>query len=542
MSNRNKSNNMIKQAGILAIAGIVCRIIGVLYRSPLTAIIGDEGNGYYSAAYGVYTTILLISSYSIPSAISKEIAQKLVVKEYKNSQRIFYCAIMYVLIIGGLASLFTFFYADLLVEENSVIVLKVFSPTIFLSGLLGVLRGFFQAHRTMLQTSISQIIEQIFNAIISILAANLLIKSIVNGSDTEHAIYGAVGSAIGTGISVIITLLFMCFVYYLNKNIIQRRIQLESSANIETYGNIMKNIFSTVTPIILSTFAYNFSTTLNQTLYSKISIYIKGFQEEAVATMFGIFAGKAVVIANIPIAIAASMSASLLPSISETYIQGNIIETKQKIDSAIHTTMLISIPAAVGLAVLSKPVVQLLYPQNSSLLLASNLLRCLSISIVFYSLSTLTNAVLQGIGKAKLPVINAFISLIIQTIVLAIILLNTGWDLYGLAAVTIIFSLLMCILNNISVYRILSFKMNIKKSFIIPFSASAIMGIELHFSYLALYAICKHNAISLFMAIIVAALLYFLVLIKFRGINKDELGVLPKGSTMIKIAERLHLF
>lgn len=542
MSNKNKSNNMIKQAGILAMAGIICRIIGILYRSPLTAIIGDEGNGYYSSAYNIYTIILLISSYSIPSAISKEIAQKLAVKEYKNSQRIFYCAIIYVSIIGGFASFFTFFCAKLLVEKNSVVVLKVFAPTIFLSGLLGVLRGFFQAHRTMLQTSISQIIEQIFNAIISIFVADLLIKSISNGSDTEHAIYGAVGSAIGTGTGVIISLLFMCFVYFINKDIIRSRIQWDSSDNIETYSKIIRNIFFTVTPIILSTFIYNLSTSLNQTIYTKISIYIKGFQEKDVATMYGIFAGKAVVIANIPIAIASSMSASLLPRIAETYIQGNVYETKRKIDTAIHTTLLISIPAAVGLAVLSKPVVQLLFPQNLSLLQASNLLRCLSITIVFYSLSTLTNAVLQGIGKANLPVINALFSLIIQTIVLVIIALNTGWNLYGLSIATIVYSLLMCILNNISVYKILCYKMNIKKNFIIPFIASVIMGIVLHFSYMALYATCKHNAISLFISIIVAAILYFLVLIKFGGLNKAELDILPKGSIMIKIAQKLHLF
>ena len=178
-----KKNNYLKQAGILAIAGILCRIIGILYRSPLTSIIGDEGNGYYTSAYNIYTIILLLSSYSIPSAVSKIIAEKLARKEYKNAQRIFRCALGYVFVVGGAASLFTFFGAGLFLEGEACVVLRVFAPTIFVSGFVGVLRGYFQAHGSMMQTSFSQIVEQILNAVVSILAAYALI-GLVESKDT----------------------------------------------------------------------------------------------------------------------------------------------------------------------------------------------------------------------------------------------------------------------------------------------------------------------------------------------------------------------
>ena len=109
-----KENSFILQAGVLAMAGIIVRIIGMLYRSPLTAIIGDEGNGYYSYAYNIYANILLISSYSIPSAISKVMAKKLALKEYRNAHRIFRCALVYVTVVGILASLFAFFACSLM--------------------------------------------------------------------------------------------------------------------------------------------------------------------------------------------------------------------------------------------------------------------------------------------------------------------------------------------------------------------------------------------------------------------------------------------
>ena len=179
--NGSRKNSFIVQAGILAAAGIISRLIGLLYRGPLHSVIGDLGLGYYQSAHNYYTIILLISSYSIPSAISKVIAQKLALREYRNAHRIFKCALWYVLAVGGAASLFLFFGAGLLnklevlsVQEASV--LRTFAPTIFVYGIMGVLRGYFQAHGSMVQTSVSQILEQIANAVVSVGAACLLIE------------------------------------------------------------------------------------------------------------------------------------------------------------------------------------------------------------------------------------------------------------------------------------------------------------------------------------------------------------------------------
>ena len=200
MPDRKKKDSFILQAGILASAGIIVRIIGLLYNAPLVAIIGDEGNGYYNSAYYAYSIILLISSYSIPSAVSKVIAQKLATREYRNAHRIFRCALYYVLVVGGIASLFVFFGAGLLVKmESAVFPLKVLAPTIFFSGILGVLRGYFQAHKSMTQTSVSQIVEQIVNAGVSIGMAYVMVGVAADRDATTRASYGAAGGTIEIG-------------------------------------------------------------------------------------------------------------------------------------------------------------------------------------------------------------------------------------------------------------------------------------------------------------------------------------------------------
>ena len=171
MADNRRSSGVLVQAGILAMASMIVRVIGLLYRAPLTAIIGDEGNGYYGTAYNIYTIILMVSSYSMPSAISKLMAQKLAVGEYRNANRVFRCALAYGVLVGLVGSGLLFFGARFLVPDVAVCVLQVFAPTVFLFGILGSMRGYFQARGSMVPTSVSQILEQLANAVVSIAAA-----------------------------------------------------------------------------------------------------------------------------------------------------------------------------------------------------------------------------------------------------------------------------------------------------------------------------------------------------------------------------------
>lgn len=592
MGKSSRKDGFIIQAGILAAAGIICKIIGLLYRSPLAAVIGDEGNGYYQTAFNVYTIILLISSYSIPSAISKVIAQKLSVRDYVNAHRIFLCAMFYVLVVGGIASLVLFFGAKLFAKGPAVAVLRVFAPTVFLYGVLGVLRGYFQAHRSMVQTSVSQILEQILNAVVSIGAAYLLItfmlsgtqkyvlnddysvsfgdeivqevaEAVVNEEDgsrtyvlsaeqqewnTAHATYGAVGSALGTGSGVVAALLFMWAVYELNKKTIHRRIARDRHEP-EDYSSILRLVSSVVVPFILSTAIYNLSTFLNQTIYTWICYLAKGMGDAETSTSYGIFSAKAVVISNIPIALASAMSSAILPNIASRVGKGDMEGAREKTAQAIKTTMLIAIPAAVGIGVLAKPITWLLFPQKASVDLAAKLLTALSASVVFYSLSTLTNSVLQGIGRVKTPVRNAAVALGIQTAVLVPMLLFTDMDLYALVIAMLLYSGTMCVLNQLSIRRYMDYEQETFRTFTTPLVAAAFMGAAAYGTYRGIGWLLKcgeypsrlQSILELFPAVIVGGIVYFALEIILKGISEAELRALPKGYLIVRMAKKCHL-
>lgn len=551
MSKEKKKDGFIMQAGILAAASIICRMIGLLYKSPLIAIIGDEGNGYYSMAYVIYTIILLVSSYSIPSAVAKVLAQRLALKEYRNAQRIFKCALVYVMVVGGAASLVLFIGAPFFVMGNSVPVLRIFAPTIFFYGILGVLRGYFQAHRTMLQTSVSQILEQILNAAVSMGAAYLLMRMAVTaGKDTStQAMYGAIGSALGTGSGVVIALLFMAVIYLMNRKVINRRIEHDRTETEESYADIFKLMMAVVTPFILSTCIYNLTTSLDATVYQKMMVNIKQLDEITVTTNYGIFAQKSVTVSNIPIALASAMSSAIVPTIAATYAQGAVKQTRKKVASAIKVTMLISIPAAVGLGILARPVMLVMFPQMGSLEMASKLLMGLASTVIFYGLSTITNAVLQGIGRVNVPVINAVIAILVQTAVLVPLLYFTDMGVYAVMIATVTYSLLMCILNNIFMRKYLDYRQELDKTFARPFVASLIMGGAAYgvyegISYLlemAMNSVYFINLISLGAAVAIGAMLYFILVIKLKAVKEADLKSLPKGGLFVKAARKLHL-
>lgn len=545
-----KDNSFLVQAGILAAAGIISRIIGLLYRSPLHRVIGDLGMGYYQTAYNFYTIILLISSYSIPAAISKVIAQKLALKEYRNAHRIFLCALGYVLVVGGAASLFLFFGARLFVEPEVIPVLRTFAPTIFVYGILGVLRGYFQAHKSMVQTSISQILEQIANAIVSVGAAYLLIRSSFEAMETPTdregmvlwGIRGAVGSAMGTGAGVLAALLFMVGMYALNRGLIQRRVQCDRHDKTDSYGSILRTITLVVTPFILSTAVYNLSSTVNNALYTRALPALKELDSVDIHSRWGVFSGQALTISNIPVAFASAMAAAMLPAVAQLIAAKNASGARDKIGLAVKTTMIISIPCAVGLFVLARPVTGLLFRNTQeSENLATGLLMSLAVSVVFYALSTLNSQILQGLGKLNAPIINAGIALAIQTAVASLLLFYTNLDLYSIAIANIVYSGTMCILNQISVRKAVGYQQEITRTFLIPLLASAFMGAIAWAVYELLLMLTRSPRISVIPAIIIGAVVYFALLILFRGVTEEELKGFPKGHLLVRLAKKCRL-
>lgn len=551
MADNRRSSGVLVQAGILAMASMIVRVIGLLYRAPLTAIIGDEGNGYYGTAYNIYTIILMVSSYSMPSAISKLMAQKLAVGEYRNANRVFRCALTYGVLVGLVGSGLLFFGARFLVPDVAVCVLQVFAPTVFLFGILGSMRGYFQARGSMVPTSVSQILEQLANAVVSIAAAWLLMQTAVGADPTRRAQLGAMGSALGTGAGVLIALLFMVFCFRRSKEGRKAEILSDATGKAEKYRIFLRDTILVITPFMLSGVIMNLTTSLNQTIYMRMLIDLKGAGETATTTLYGIFSNKAVVISNIPISIATAVSSAIIPGISAAYARRDETGARRQVGNAIRITSIIAIPSAVGLAVLARPITMLMFPQMESLELASSLLSLLAVTVIFYSISTITNAALQSIGRMNLPLISAGIALVVQTVVLVLLLRFTDLDVRALVLVSILYSVMIFAVNQYYLRRFLGIRQDVRRDYLQPLVCAALMGAAAKAVYYLVSMAAEpmrnlpkgfyfRNLAATAAALLAAVLVYGYTMVRSGTIRRKDLLSMPKGQLLVRLMEKLH--
>lgn len=545
---RNESGFLV-QGSILAVASIISRIIGLLYRIPVQSIIGDIGMDYYGTAMEVYSILLMISSYSLPLAVSKLVSTRVARGERTNAYRLFKGALLFAVVSGTIAALIVYFGADFITVHLvntplSIFALKVLAPVLLIVAVLGVVRGFFQGMGTMMPSAVSQLIEQVINAIVSIWAAYMLfgygsrIGAVLGNQKQYGAAYGAAGGTIGTGLGALAALLFVMFVFFVYRPVYKRQMLRDRRRQQESYRKIVFVLVMTIVPVLLSTTIYNISSFIDTGIFKHVAA-AQGYEKETYSTMWGIFVGKYKTLINVPIAIASSLAASSVPSLAKAFAARNIPQVRRKIASSIRFIMVIAFPCAVGIGVLASPILQLLFHDSSEL--SARMMQTGAVSVIFYSLSTLSNGILQGIGRMKAPVKNAAITLVLHIGVLLALMYGLDLNIYAVIWANTFFAFFMCILNGAAIRRYLKYRQEIVKTFIIPAISSAIMGGAVYAVYQLVMKYVKINAAATVVSIVIGVIVYGVFLLLMRGMNEEELKAFPKGYLLVRIAKKLHL-
>lgn len=546
MAEKEKRANFITQGIILAAASVIVRIIGLIYRIPLARTIGDDGLGAYSNAFEVYNIALLLSTYSIPTAISKLISEREDKKEYGNSFHLLQVGIVFSALIGLLASLLLFFGADFIAEKvfkeadfSTAIPLRVLAPTIFVFAVMGVIRGYFQGKHTVIPTSVSQILEQIVNAVVSVLAAKLLMRHF---STAENAsAYGAAGGTLGTLCGAVIALLFLLFIFFSYYPYLKRKLRKDAVGAYEDRAFLLKILLMTMIPIILNQTVYSISSFLDSVLLNQI-FDAKGVEELVRRTLFGRYSSKYRLMTNVPIAIASSIGMAILPSIVQAHTTKNRELLHARIAQAVKLNMLIAFPCAAGMAVLAGPIMQFVFGDTGeALVMTSRMMYIGAASIVFYAYSTATNSILQGVNRMRLPVIHGLVSLVVYLVLDVVLLLFTPLGVYSLVIGNMIFPLGISALNWRTLRRELGYVQELDRTFLRVGLCTAFMGSLALLVYKGLFFLSRSNALSLLGAIGFAVVVYFVMLVAFRAVDEEELYEMPKGAFLVKVAKKLRL-
>ena len=550
MSKKSSSKtNFLAQGTILVIASFVAKAIGMIYRIPLTHILGDDGNGYYSTANEIYTIILMISSFSLPLAVSRLVAEREYAGEVKNSYKVLICSLRFAAVTGGILSILTFLLGGVITKyvmgvELASYALRVLAPAIFLFALTGVLRGFFQGHGTMVPTAVSQIIEQIINAIVSVAGAYVMLQyGLKLGEKKGDAELGtalaAAGGTFGTVASVGVALLFMIVIYLGYRNGFKRRMKKDKTRRRESDRAIYRAITYTILPIVLSTLVYNISTIIDQGVFNHILAGM-GFTKKQYATVWGIYSGKFRVLMNVPLSIASCLAPSVVPALTEAMANNDLREAGLRTRDTIRYTMVFTIPCAVGMAALARPIMMMLYGNNDSLALAAGIMQSGALLTVLLALSTLTTGILQGLGEMQAPLVHAATAVAIHLGFLVLFVVKFKWNIYGVVYANIIFGLIICLLNARSIRKKLHYRQEIKKTFLVPVIAAGVMGIAAYLVH-RVFNLFAGNTISTILAVCVGAVVYGICLVKLGGILEREIRRLPKGDLLADLLIRLNI-
>ena len=540
---KNRHDGFLIQGSIYAASGIISSIIGLMYRLPLTRIIGDEGNGYYSAAFNIYTIILLLSSYSLPLAVSKMVSARIATGNYRNAGRILKASLVYATLAGGLGCAVIFFGADWFAQSflhipEAAYPMRALAPTVWIVSYLGVCRGYWQGHSTMVPTALSQVVEQIVNALVSVGAAWILIRfaSEKHYTDQISRAWGAMGGTIGTGSGAFAALMVFLILFFLRRDRLKTALREDTSGHIETFGEITKALILTVVPVILSTAIYNICSILDNAFYGH-SMFALGLQDHTAAD-YGIYTTKYKILINVPVMVANSVATSLIPALSRANSAGDMKKVHENISSVIRFSMIVAIPSAVGLAVVADPLIPLMFGPSDR---AVVMMHAGCAAVAFYSLSTVTNAILQGTSHMRIPVEHALMSVGIHTVILVFLLRVAKIGIFGVVMADMCFSFSMCVLNGISLSKLLHHRQEYRRTFLMPLVCALIMGAATLAVKKGMMTAVGSRSLCILVSVPFAVAVYAFLLIRSGTITEEELKHFPKGNSLIRAARRFRI-
>lgn len=539
-------NSFLKGAFILAVAGIIVKILGAFFRIPLGNIIGSEGMGYYQSAYPVYVLLLTISSAGFPAAISKLVSEKIAINDYRGAHRIFKVSFIALILTGVVTFSILYFGADYIVgymkNPKAYYSMMAISPALLFVPIMAGFRGYFQGRQNMTPTAISQIVEQFFRVGLGLyLSFYFLYKG------TEYA---AAGASFGATSGAFVGSLFMIIMYMVNRKKIKRELCYNSSKRRESTKEIINKLLIIAVPITIGSAIMPIMNMIDAAMVMR-RLQDGGFTYLEATKLYGQLTGMAATLINLPQVLTMALSMSLVPVISHSFAIKDMSKAKSDIKAGVRVALLIGLPAGFGLASLSTPIMQMLYPKEPSSV--GQILLVLSMGVIFLSLIQTLTGILQGMAKAYIPVLNLFIGAMVKVVISYTLIPIPSFNVNGAAIGTVSAYIIATVLNFYYLKKNMNIKFGFKDFVLKPLISVIIMSICAIFTYNILYkfigdsiAVCEDitlsgNSIACLVAITLAGMVYGVMLLLTKAITKQEILMMPKGKLIYKILHKARL-
>ena len=523
-----KKQNFLQGTALLAMATVIVKLVGALYKVPLNAIIGEKGFGYFSTAYEIYNILLMISTAGLPVAMSRMISEASSLEHYAQVRQVYATAKRIFLLLGIVGSvLMTAFCRPLARfwnQPDAWAAIGCLGPCVLLICIMSAFRGYFQGQSNMIPTAVSQVLEVVTKLIVGMAAALAFLKA------TADISLAAGGAILGVTASCLVSAVYLyrCF----------RRsyTQLPDTGDTpKSFSATARELLKIAVPITVSSTILSIITSLSSKIYMG-RLLGSGITQDAADTMRGVHV-MTQTIYNMPCAFITPITVSILPAITAQITLKKFRETRLTEESAIRVTGIFAMPCAVGLVCLARPITALLGGYSGErLVLAGQMMTVLGISVVFNALVLVTTAIMQAHGNVNRPVVNMLIGGVVKLIIVYVLTGNRAIGIVGTPIGTLTSYVVICILNVFSIRSLVADPPRILRNLIRPLLASCIMGVAVWLSWWCLSTAGVGSRVLLAgLPVAVGMVAYVLAAIALKVITKEDCMLLPKGEKIAKI-------
>ena len=518
-----KKTSFVAGAAILAFAGVLCKIIGVLIRIWAYDIIGEAGMVYYEVVFPFYSWLLIISSSGIPTAISRMVSERFSMGDYAGARRVFHRALALLAIVGILTTAVLYFGADFFAntvlgkDDTYILSFTSLAPALFFVSCMCAYRGYLQGAQHMTGTGLSQLTEQVVKCIVGLMLAARWI-----GRGPE---YGAAGLLLGITVSELVALLVVMGFRFKSRRLYM---PLNASRTPANDRPVIPELLRIAIPITLGASIIPITSMLDvKMIFACMGKYMT---EAAVNQRYVALSTNVRSLINLPASLTTALAMSIVPAISGARVRKDRASMHHFAGLGLKLSMAIGMPCAAGLFVLGGPIIQMLFRsiQPESLTIAANIMRVASISVIFISLVQTMTGALQGMGRQHWPVWSLLIGGVLKIASNYIFLSLPAVNILGASISNVVCYGVAGIIDTVLVLRLTGLRVRLWDMFLKPLACSLTMGMAVYLAYKGLYAL-HPGTIATLAAVIVGVGIYFLRAIWTGLFTTEELDSIPGG-------------
>ncbi len=544
---KKTANLFASGVAILTIANLIVKVIGVMLKVPLSGILGNEGMGYYNSAYEVYVWLYMVSTAGLPVAIAVMVSESRAKGNFREANKIFKIALWTFMTIGfvgmsGMIIASKWLANNIYKLDGLEYAICAIAPTLFFICVSCAIRGYFQGYQNMTPTAVSEVIEALGKLIIGMALASYAMKAYFN-AELQYPISAAF-TILGLTIGVAVSVVYLVFKKLTFKEALYNAEYMREDSDtlpVRTAGKILKSLLIVAIPITISSSVMSFTSMLDSVIISNQLQKLGHTQAQASATI-GYFKNQVVTFCNLPPVLIYPISGSLVPYLSSLRVKGEQakIQIQNLMNSSLRVASLIALPCALGMSVLSGPIIRLLFAKTYEET-AAGLLSVQALTVFFVAMLAMTTSMLQAYKYERKPIISMFAGAVVKIVTSWVLIGNENIQIYGAPISTFLSYLTIIIFNFYFVAKYVGFVPNFKKVFIRPFLAAVLCAGAAIGSYYLYSVFIPVEKIVTVAAIGTAAVVYLAVIFLLGAITREDMVLIPKGEKVYAKLAKLKL-